>query len=155
MAEKTVAQSEVRTSKTITPYHCNSIGAVHAGEIMQMIYNTAYMAAKEHAQTNIVTAKVNELVFHYPIMVGNVVTCHAFLVFVGKSSMEVAVNVYVEGFNPKRLALTASLIMIGMDENRKPMEVPRLKLVSSEEKERFEAARLRYERYKKEKACAT
>jgi acyl-CoA hydrolase len=145
---KTVAQTEVFRAKNITPYHCNSVGQVHAGEIMQFIYNTAYEVAKEHAHMNIVTAKVDELTFRHPIMVGSVVTCHAYLIFVGRSSMLIQTDLYVDGIQPRTLAFTAVLTMLAVDETRKPVPVPRLELVTDIEKERYAKAEKAYLHFK-------
>ena len=50
----------------------------------------------KHCRTNVVTARVDELEFYQPIFVGQLVTCKGQLVFVGRSSMEVLVQIEVE-----------------------------------------------------------
>ena len=150
METKTVAQSEIFRSKNVVPLHCNSVGQVHAGEIMQFIYNTAYEVAKEHARANIVTAKVDGLTFRHPVLVGSVITCHAYLTYVGNTSMIIAADMYAEGIQPKLLALTASLVMVAVDETRHPIPVPRLSLTSDIEKKRWSEAEKLYEEHKAE-----
>ena len=93
---KTVGYSRTVMSRIMLPSEANPAGNVHGGEIMKFMDTTAFVAAVKHCRTNVVTARVDELEFYLPILVGQLVTCRARLVFVGKSSMEVAVQVQVE-----------------------------------------------------------
>ena len=53
----------------------------------------------------------------------------------------------------KRLINVAYLVMVALDENERPVEVPRLVLATEEEKREWEAARDRYN-YRKERRRA-
>ena len=81
-------------------------------------------------------------------------TCTAEIVFVGHSSMEVAVNVDVEDLDqegkPQR-ALTAYFTMVALDRNSRPKPVPPLILDTEEAKRAFEEGRERYEAHKERK----
>ena len=139
------------------PDQANPSGNVHGGEIMKLMDNAAYVVAQRHARTNVVTARVDELIFHQPIYVGNLVTCHAFLTFVNRSSMEVVVTVAVENLfseSPGKCALTAYFTMVALNVGGKPLSVLPLKLETEEEKIRFEEGRRRHElnRSKKKEA---
>ena len=59
------------------PSQANPNGNVHGGEIMKMMDSTAYAAARRYARSNVVTARVDELEFHLPILIGDLVTCSA------------------------------------------------------------------------------
>lgn len=130
------------------PDQANPSGNVHGGEIMKLMDNAAYVVAQRHARTNVVTARVDELIFHQPIYVGNLVTCHAFLTFVNRSSMEVVVTVEVENLfseAPAKCALTAYFTMVALNVGGRPLSVSPLKLVTEEEQVRFEEGRQRHE----------
>ncbi|KYZ77887.1 acyl-CoA thioesterase [Anaerosporomusa subterranea] len=139
------------------PHQANVAGNVHGGEIMKMMDNAAYVAAHKHARSSVVTARVDELIFHQPIYVGNLVTCHAYLTFVGKSSMEVSVVVSVEDLYKEKssnCALTALFSMVAINAGGHPMPVPSLELTTDHEKAVFEEAKLRYEANRnKERVC--
>lgn len=148
MEGKTIAESALVMSAVMLPHQANVAGNVHGGEIMKMMDNAAFVVAQRHARSNVVTARVDELIFHLPIYVGNLVTCHAFLTFVGRSSMEVAVTVEVENLyseTPGECALTAYFTMVALDPDGKPLRVDQLNLLSDEERVRFEEGRARYE----------
>lgn len=96
MQGKTVKDSALVLSAVMQPNQANPAGNVHGGEILKMMDNAAFVVAQRHARNNVVTVRVDKLTFHQPIFVGNLVTCHAYLSFVGRCSMEVAVSVEVE-----------------------------------------------------------
>jgi acyl-CoA hydrolase len=134
------------------PEHANPAGNVHGGEIMKLMDHAAGIVALRHARTNVVTARVDNLEFHHPVRIGNLVTCEAHLTFVGKSSMEVSVTVSVEDLfreeEENRVALTALFTMVALDRDGKTVAVPPLELVSDEERQAFEAGRQRNLAYK-------
>ncbi|MBP8598639.1 MAG: acyl-CoA thioesterase [Selenomonas sp.] len=149
-----MAQNKIVISQVMMPSQTNPNGNVHGGEIMKMMDSTAYAASRKYARANVVTARVDELEFHLPILIGDLVTCTAEIVFVGHSSMEVAVNVDVEDLDqegrPQR-ALTAYFTMVALDRNSRPKAVPPLILDTDEAKYAFEDGRLRYEAHKERK----
>ena len=136
------------------PSQANPNGNVHGGEIMKIMDSSAYAAARKYARSNVVTARVDELEFHSPILIGDLVTCTAEIVFVGHSSMEVAVTVEVEDLDqegrPQR-ALSAYFTMVALDRNSRPKSVPPLILDTEDAKRAFEEGRQRYEAHKARK----
>jgi len=155
---KLIKDSAVVMSLVMLPHQANVAGNVHGGEIMKLMDNAAYVVAHRHARSNVVTARVDELTFHHPILVGNLVICHAHLTFVGTSSMEVAVVVEVEDLykeSSRKCALTAYFTMVALNAGGHPMKVPSLELVSEEEQILFEEGKERYKTNKgKVQACA-
>jgi acyl-CoA hydrolase len=147
MKGKTVAHSRAVMSQVMLPSQANPTGNVHGGEIMKLMDTTAYVVAARHARTSIVTARVDELLFHTPIFVGALVTCRAELGFVGRTSMEIHVRVeaeYLEQEKAPETALTALFTMVALDKNGVPCPVPPLILSTPEEQERFRKGEQRY-----------
>ena len=70
----------------------------------------------------------DELNFKKPVLVGELVTCKAQVIYAGRSSMEVFVTVESEDLitGNKQIALTAFFTMVSLDENGKPSSVPKL-----------------------------
>jgi len=144
---KTVQHSAVTMSELILPHQANQLGNAHGGEIMKLMDSAAGVVALRHAHTAVVTARVDGINFYYPIKVGDLVTVNAFLTFVGHSSMEVQVEVLTEDIIKEKTthALTAYFIMVALNEQGKPTEVPHLIVSSEKEKELWEKGRRRYE----------
>lgn len=138
------------------PNQANVAGNIHGGKIMKLMDSAAYASARKYAKSNVVTARVDELEFHLPVIVGNLVTVTAQVMFVGKSSMEVAVTVEVEdldcdGCECRRKALSAFFTMVALNKEGKPKLVPELVLDTSEELASFHEGKQRYEEYKSKK----
>lgn len=145
---------KIYLSEVMMPSQTNPSGNVHGGELMKMMDSTAYAAARKYCHANVVTARVDELEFHTPILIGDLVTCSAEVIYVGRSSMEVAVNVEVEVLEAEQEpqhALSAYFTMVALDRNGRPMAVPPMKLESEDEKALFEEARKRHEMYHERK----
>lgn len=151
---RTVLRSATAMAQVTLPDQANIAGFVHGGDLMKMMDNAAGVAAVRHCQKNVVTARVQEINFYRPVRVGSLVLINSRLTFVSTSSMEVRVEVHTESpITGKRShALTAHFIMVAVDKDGNPTEVPPL-LISTEEQERlFSEGKARYEAYKKSSA---
>lgn len=128
MKAKTMKDSFSVLAQLVLPMQANPAGNVHGGEIMKMMDSAAGVAAQKHAHTNCVTARVEELNFKKPVLVGELVTCKAQVIYAGRSSMEVFVTVESEDLisGKKQIALTAFFTMVSLDKNGKTSTVPEL-----------------------------
>lgn len=109
--------------------------------------NAAGIVAFRHARTSVVTARVDELEFHLPIHIGNLVTCNGQLTYVGNRSMEILVTVLVEDLTKDestKVALTTFFTMVALDENGTSKAVLPLEITTNEERNFFEAGQKRY-----------
>ena len=144
---KKISDSKSILSEVMQPSQANPGGTVHGGEIMKIMDTCGSVTAKRHSKSNVVTVRVDELVFYEPIYVGELVLCDAELVFVGKTSMEVKVSVKAENLEndaPARVALTAFFTYVALDNNRKPCPVEQPVAVTDEEKAAYEEGKQRY-----------
>ena len=134
-----ISFSRAETSLIMDPIHSNSQGSVHGGEMMKIMDNVAGMVAFKHAKGTVVTARVDEIVFHKPVNIGNVVTCIGQLTYVGRSSMQIMVNLVihdVRNYSEPETALTAFFTMVHLV-NGKPSKVPELVVTNKEEEELY------------------
>ena len=121
------ARYQVVMSQVMLPHQANVAGNVHGGEIMKFMDAAAGAVAMKYARGNVVTARVDELVFHLPIFVGALVTCTATITYVGNSSMDVYVRVDAEDMessNGPAKALSAHFTMVAMGKNGRSQKVP-------------------------------
>ena len=139
-------------SQVMLPSQANVAGNVHGGEIMKFMDSTAGAVAGRYSRGNVVTARVDELQFHLPIFVGDLVSCTGRIAYVGNTSMEVVVTVEVEdlksGESPQR-ALSAYFTMVALDRMGKPKKIPELIIETEEEKRLFEEGKKRHAERKK------
>lgn len=139
-------RTTITMSQTMLPSQANYSGNVHGGEIMKLMDRAAGAAARRYARSNVVTARVDEMQFLYPIFVDAFVTCTATVAFVGTTSMEVIVTVDVEDLeseDPPKRTQSAFFTMVALDKMGKPKKLPPLVLDTEEEKVLFEEGRQR------------
>jgi acyl-CoA hydrolase/ferritin len=143
---RTVGHSAVEMAQLMLPAQANPAGFVHGGELMKLMDNAAGVVAARHAHSNVVTARVEDIVFHTPVRVGSLVIVQGKLVFTSRSSMQIRVEVEVESIGLERRvpALTANFIMVALDNTGKSATIPQLILQTEEEEKLFAAAEERY-----------
>ncbi len=147
MEGRDVAHSTVTLAQMIWPDMAGRAGFAHGGEIMKLMDGAAGVAAVKHCHRDAVTARVEGINFHQPIRVYDFVTVNSCLTFVGRSSMEVLVEVWAENIakETRVRALTAYFIMVAVDETGRPAEVPPLIVNTDREKALWEQGKRRYQ----------
>ncbi|MEG0270929.1 MAG: acyl-CoA thioesterase [Clostridia bacterium] len=143
---KTVAQSHAEQVHIIMPVDVNASFNLFGGMLMQWIDVVAGVVARRHSQREVLTAAVDHLEFLIPARLNDTVSLLGRVTFVGKTSMEVCVDTYIErlGRGGERMhANRAYLTMVALDDAGKPTMVPLLALETDEEKADFEAGKQR------------
>ena len=155
LAPKKISDSQITLSLMMGASDANTLGNVHGGVIMKLVDEAGALTAMRHAQAPVVTVAVDSLSFINPIHIGEVVSLHAELTYVGRTSMEVRVEVVAE--NPfsaeRRVSNTAFLVYVALESGGVPTPVPPLEFETDEEKERAELARDR-QAYRKQQRAA-
>ena len=95
-----------------------------------------------------VTLSVDRVVFREPIYIGELVTFLAAVNYTGRSSMEVGIRVTTENITEHTIRHTNScyFTMVAIDEERRPVPVPRLECTTDEERRRWVEAQERRQR---------
>ena len=132
---KTVDDSRVETVHLIRPTHLNGANRLFGGILMQWIDEVAGIVAKRHSMSNVTTASVDNLTFLHGAYQNDMVVIRGKLTWVGSSSMEVCVDTYVENLSGARHRINnAHFMMVALDENGRPTQVPGLRLQTEDEK---------------------
>jgi acyl-CoA hydrolase len=142
MEGKPVRQSQVVTTQLVLPNDTNQLGNLLGGTLMHWIDIVAAIAAQRHSGQVCVTASVDELNFHHPIRLGEVVTLEASVNRAFTSSMEIGVLVTAHGQQgaSSRRANNAYLTFVAIDEHGKPVPVPPVVPDTADEQRRFREA---------------
>ena len=135
MISKTVAESQVETVHIVRPNHLNGANRLFGGIMMQWMDEVAGIVAKRHCMGNVTTASVDNLTFLHGAYQNDMVVLKGKLTYVGTSSMEICVDAYVENLSGQRNHInSAYFTMVALDENDKPVSVPRLALQTEQER---------------------
>lgn len=150
MNGKRASETVVSIAEVIRPNEANFIGKLFGGELLAKIDLCAYAASAKHSGTVCVTASFDQVDFHEPIEVGELVTLTGRVTFVGRSSMEIMVEVYAENLkhSVRRHTNTARVTMVAIL-NGKPIEVPRLICETRDEKILYLQGKMRRDSRKK------
>ncbi|WGE88578.1 acyl-CoA thioester hydrolase YciA [Actinobacillus arthritidis] len=111
------------------PSDTNANGDIFSGWIMSQMDLGGAILAKELAKGRVVTVTVDKMVFHMPISVGDVVCCYGTLVKVGRSSLQVKVEVFIKQVyqgSRERFRVTEALFTyVAVDKEGKSRAIPR------------------------------
>jgi len=151
-----VKDSHVITTQLVLPNDTNQLGNLLGGTLMHWIDIVAAISAQRHSGRVCVTASVDELNFHCPIKLGEIVTLQASINRAFTTSMEVGVIVTATGAqgHPPRRANNAYLTFVALDADGHPVPVPPIIPETEDEKRRYDKAlerrqlRLRHRRPK-------
>lgn len=129
-------------TELVLPGDSNQLGNILGGRIMHWIDLAAAIAAARHAGRVAVTASMDSLEFIHPVKVGQVVRLVAQVNWVGRTSMEIGVDVFREDLNAGdvKKTSTAYLTFVALDPEGRPVPVPPLLCETPEEEARFHAA---------------
>jgi len=132
---KTVDESRTETVHIVRPNHLNGANRLFGGLLMQWIDEVAGIVAKRHCMCNVTTASVDNLTFLKGAYQNEMIVIQGKMTWVGSSSMEVCVDTYVENHQGERNRINnAHFMMVALDENERPVRVPRLILQTEDEK---------------------
>src|SRR6266567_1355523 len=142
---RSIAYSRSTTTRLMDVLDANGRGNVHGGVIMRVVDESAAIVAIKHARHPVVTARVERFDFLAPAYIGNVVAVDCALNYVGRTSMEVGVEVVAEDLmtGETRRVASSQVIYVALDKNGKPTPVPPLIPADVDEQARVEQAKLR------------
>ncbi len=136
---KSVQYSQTTITELMIPSYANFGGKIHGGILLSMMDKVAYACGSKHAGNYCVTVSVDAVDFMEPIEVGELVSLHASVNYVGNSSMIIGIRVEAENVitGIKRHTNTSYFTMVSKGEDNKPKEVPMLALETKTEVRRF------------------
>jgi uncharacterized protein (TIGR00369 family) len=146
MNAKPVRASQTTITELMIPAYANFGGKIHGGILLSLMDKVAYATASKHAGTYCVTVSVDKVEFLQPVEVGELVSLHASVNYVGRSSLVVGIRVEAQNVKTGIAKHTNScyFTMVAKGDDDRPAEVPTLLLENNEEIKRFiEAKRMR------------
>lgn len=146
LAPKRVADSRVEQIQIVLSSHINGAGRLFGGQLIEWIDIVAGVVARRHSHHNTTTASIDNLQFKEAVYLNNTLVLFGKITYVGRTSMEVQVDTYVEHLSGERkMVNTAHFVMVALDENDHPTPVPPLILESDEEETNWKAGERRNE----------
>lgn len=145
---KRVADSLTEATRIVRHEDIGGFGRLFGGRLMEWIDEAAGICAMRHCGGTITTASVDNLEFKNPGRIGQVLHIDSRITYVGRTSMEVRTDSFVEDVTTgeRKLINRAYLTEVHIDQDGNALEVPYgLELVSDEDREEWEDALKRRE----------
>jgi acyl-CoA hydrolase len=127
----------------VFPNDANSYGTMFGGRLMSMMDELGAIAASNYAQKQVVTVSTDAILFKKPIRIGDRINTQARVVWVGRSSMIVKLDVFAENMalgRGRRHCTTAHFTYVALDKEGTPTVVPPLRISSMTEQKEFKVA---------------
>jgi acyl-CoA thioesterase YciA len=109
------------------PADTNPSGDIFGGWVIAQMDLAAGIVAGRRAQGRVATVALDGLSFHLPVRVGDLVSCHAEVVRVGRTSMTIKVETYViRSRTMEEVKVTEGhFTMVAIDAEGRPRPVPK------------------------------
>lgn len=108
------------------PKDTNAHGTIFGGILLSYIDVAGAIATRPYCGL-VLTVKMNEVIFHEPVYVGDVVSFYSTVKRIGRTSITVGVVVEAERWRKAgvRVKVTeAEVVYVNVDENRRPTPIP-------------------------------
>jgi acyl-CoA hydrolase len=128
--------------KIMTYNDANDHGYVSGGDIAKLADLTSELLATSYFKSQYLTACLDNISFSRPIKVKDEVLVKASINCVRKTSMEIGIRIEVTDHINKKTEHVTSMyaVLVAVDENIKPKQIPQMKIRTSIQKKRFEEA---------------
>jgi acyl-CoA thioesterase YciA len=108
------------------PADTNPSGDIFGGWVLAQMDLAAGIVAAQRAHGRVATAALDGMSFHKPVYVGDLVSCYAQVVRIGRTSMTVQVDTYVlrQRTGEEVKVTEGSFTVVAIDEGGRPRPVP-------------------------------
>ena len=142
---KAPSESRLVLHQLMVPEHANALGNVHGGVILRMVDEAGAICAMRHARRACVTISIDSMTFRQPVHLGELLICTANVTWVGRTSIEVGVNVHSENPITGLVSHTNSafVVYVALGDDGRPAPATPLALTTEEERATFAAGAAR------------
>lgn len=123
--EERIDQSETRVCVTVFPFVTNHHDTLFGGKAMAIMDEVSFMAATRFCRKRLVTVSSDKINFEKAIPSGSIIEAIARVDSVGRTSIKVKVEIYLEHmYNEGReLAIQGMFTLVALDDDKKPIPI--------------------------------
>lgn len=142
MTQKYARETANTMTELVLPNDTNTLINLMGGRLMHWMDIAAAISAMRLCNSPVVTASVDNVSFHHPIKLGNILTIESKVTRAFNSSMEVYLKVTGEDLQQQRKYLSneAYFTFVSLTADGTPSKVPELIPETDDEKEKFNGA---------------
>ncbi|TCV20737.1 acyl-CoA hydrolase [Sphingobacterium alimentarium] len=123
--EERINQSETRVCVTVFPFVTNHHDTLFGGKAMAIMDEVSFMAATRFCRKRLVTVSSDKINFEKAIPSGSIIEAIARVDSVGRTSVKVKVEIYLESMykDGRELAIQGMFTLVALDDDKKPIPV--------------------------------
>lgn len=123
--EEKIKQSETRVCKAVFPPTVNHHDTLFGGQALSWMDETAFITATRFCRKSLVTVSSDRIDFSHPIPAGTIVELVGTVVKVGRTSIKVRVDIFVESMyeETRTKAISGMFGLVAIDNERKPTPI--------------------------------
>lgn len=120
---KRIAAAKTRVVKAVFPFTTNHHETLFGGQALSWMDEIAFIAATRFSRKRLVTVSSDKVDFNHPIPEGSIIEIVADIIHVGRTSIKVEVNIFVEDMYQDGIekAITGVFSLVAIDEDKKPV----------------------------------
>ena len=125
LVEERIKNAETRIFKAVFPNTTNHYDTLFGGTALQLMDEVAFICATRFSRKKVVTISSDKVDFKLPIPAGTLVELVANVVHVGKTSIQVGIDIFVEEmYSQERYkAVHGTFTMVAVDDEKQPVSV--------------------------------
>lgn len=125
ITEQRTLLSKTHITKAVFPDTTNHHDTLFGGTALQWMDEISFIAATRFSRQRLVTVSSDKIDFKHPVPAGSVVELIAQVVHVGRTSLKVKVDMFVEDMYQDgcEKAITGMFSFVAIDENKQPTPV--------------------------------
>lgn len=129
-------------NELVLPNDTNTLNNLMGGRLLHWMDIAAAISAQKHCNNIVVTASVDNVSFHHPIKLGDVVTIEAQVTRAFTTSVEVRLSVWAENIpsGSRVKSNEAFYTFVAIDSKGKTIPAPAIKPETDEEQKLFDGA---------------
>ncbi|WP_421684044.1 acyl-CoA thioesterase [Stutzerimonas urumqiensis] len=118
-------RAETRVTKAVFPPTTNHHNTLFGGTALAWMDEVSFITATRFCRLPLVTVSSERIDFNHPIPAGSIVELIGRVVKVGRTSLKVDVEVFVEGMHAdgRERAITGAFNFVAVDDNQRPVPV--------------------------------
>lgn len=134
-------------TELVLPAQANLLNHLLGGQLMHLLDIAGALTCRRHSGCEVATVAVDGIEFREPVEVGEVITIHSRMVWAGRTSMKVRLEVGAENTktHTSRLTNTAYFTFVALDDAGRPTQVPKLVPQTPQEQAAFDTEQKRHE----------
>ncbi len=123
--QKRIEASETRIFKAVFPNTTNHYDTLFGGTALSLMDEITFITATRFSRRRVVTVSSDRVDFTHPIPSGTIIELVGRVAKVGRTSLKVEVEIYVEEMYSERRekVVTGNFTFVALDETKKPTAV--------------------------------